>query len=77
MILAISTLHIYVFFYAPRQVARVRRDAMSRNFFHLMDHEHIIRDENGVELQGLSAAHLYGLKLQRQILLYSPDEPCD
>jgi hypothetical protein len=50
---------------------------MSRYFFHLMDHAHIIRDENGVELQGLSAAHLYGLKLQRQILLYSPDEPCD
>ena len=50
---------------------------MARYFFHLMDHDHIIRDENGVELQGLGAAHLYGIKLQQQILLYSPDDPCD
>ena len=50
---------------------------MARYFFHLVDQEHVIRDENGVELQGLSAAHLYGVKLQRQILSYSPEEPCD
>jgi hypothetical protein len=50
---------------------------MARYFFHLMDHDHVIRDENGVELQGLGAAHLYGIKLQQQILLYSPNEPCE
>jgi hypothetical protein len=50
---------------------------MPRYFFHLVDDQQVILDDEGVELNELSAAHAYGVELQRQILQYAPEQPCN
>jgi hypothetical protein len=49
---------------------------MPRYSFHLVEDRHVILDDRGVELEELSAAHAYGVKLQRQIRQYAPEQPC-
>ena len=44
---------------------------MPRYYFHLISDHHVVHDDQGVQLAELSAAHWYGLKLQRQIREYS------
>ena len=46
-------------------------------YFHLVDKDHVVRDEKGVELAELSAAHAFGVRLQRQICKYVPDLNCN
>jgi hypothetical protein len=50
---------------------------MPRYFFHLVSHEHVVRDDQGVYLNELSAAHWYAIKLQHQIWVYSQDSACE
>jgi hypothetical protein len=50
---------------------------MPRYFFHLISEHHVVRDGQGVQLAELSAAHWYGLKLQRQIREYSQAQGSD
>jgi hypothetical protein len=49
---------------------------MPRYFFHLVSRENMVRDDQGVYLSELSAAHWYGLKLQYQIRQYSREPAC-
>lgn len=49
---------------------------MPHYFFHLVSRENVVRDDQGVCLSELSAAHCYGLKLQRQIRQYSQEPAC-
>jgi len=50
---------------------------MPRYFFHLVGEGQVVLDDEGLVLTELSAAHSYGLKLQRQIKQYSPDDACE
>jgi hypothetical protein len=51
--------------------------AMPRYFFHLVSPDRAVRDENGVELDGLSAAHWHAVKLTFQIRYFLPDDDDD
>ena len=46
---------------------------MPRYFFHLVSADHALRDDEGLDLEELSAAHRHALKLQRQIRVYVND----
>jgi hypothetical protein len=50
---------------------------MPRYFFHLVSTDHVLQDDEGIELEELSAAYGYGLKLQHQIRAYAQDLTTD
>lgn len=50
---------------------------MPRYFFHLISSDHVLPDDQGLELAELSAAYGHGLKLQHQIRAYAQDFTTD
>ncbi|HEY0567463.1 MAG TPA: hypothetical protein VGD13_04925 [Xanthobacteraceae bacterium] len=50
---------------------------MPRYFFHLVSSDHVLPDDQGIELAELKAAHGHGLKLQQQIRAYAEDFTTD
>ena len=50
---------------------------MPRYFFNLVSRDHVLPDDQGVELAELSAAHDHAIKLQHQIRVYAHDFTTD
>lgn len=46
---------------------------MPRYFFHLVSPDHVVRDNDGLELDGLAAAHWRAVKLVHKMHVHLPD----